>query len=153
MLFGKETLYIVYVVVDTAYCFFRRLHIYIAWASYDEQIHGRPPRLRVGQGRYRMMPAGAQLMCDFPDTMMLMISNIVWERADLGHGNSLDDIYRDHGIQQDYILLSRPRGSTLHLLDVTPLDRGLYRCIASALDPNTGNTVTLFQDVHFYPIF
>ncbi|RZF40866.1 hypothetical protein LSTR_LSTR003376 [Laodelphax striatellus] len=122
------------------------------WTLYEEQIHYRPARTRAGFGRYRLLPVGAELICDFPDNLVT-VSNIIWERADLGDNNSLDEIYRQHGIQQDYILFTRPHGSTLRFLDITPLDRGLYRCIVTALEPTSGKRLTLFQDVHFYPIF
>ncbi|CAH0746925.1 unnamed protein product [Bemisia tabaci] len=120
------------------------------WATYPEQLHYRPSRLRIGQGSYRMLPpTSAELNCDFPDSM-LMLSNIVWERADMGM-RDLNTLYRRHGIPHQYDVHVRPRGSTLHLFDVSPIDRGLYRCIATAMDPANNRVITLFQDTEFYP--
>lgn len=65
----------------------------------------------------------------------------------------LSTLYRRHGISHQYDIHIRPHGSTLHLFDVNPLDRGLYRCLATALDPGTNQVVTLFQDTEFYPDF
>ncbi|XP_065209367.1 uncharacterized protein LOC135837871 [Planococcus citri] len=122
-----------------------------AWASISE-LQNRFRRVRMGQGRYRMMPTGnAEVTCEFPDSM-LMISNIIWERADMGT-RDLSSLYRRHGISHQYDIHTRPHGSTLHLFDVNPLDRGLYRCLATALDPGTNQVVTMFQDTEFYPDF
>ncbi|KAI5730619.1 hypothetical protein M8J76_015691 [Diaphorina citri] len=115
-----------------------------------DTISLRPPRHRVGQGRYRLIPpASAELNCDFPESM-LMISNVVWERADIG-SRDLHQIYKRAGVPHQYDVHIRPRGSTLHIFDVTPLDRGIYRCIATGMDPSTNNVVTLFQDTDFFP--
>ncbi len=65
----------------------------------------------------------------------------------------LNSLYRRHGITHQYDVHIGIHGSTLHLFDVTPLDRGLYRCLASALDPATNQLVTLFQDTEFNPEF
>lgn len=65
----------------------------------------------------------------------------------------LNLLYRRYGITHQYDIHNRPRGSTLHLFDVTPLDRGLYRCLASAVDPSTNQMITLFQDTAFNPEF
>uniref|UniRef100_A0A8D8XVJ5 Ig-like domain-containing protein n=1 Tax=Cacopsylla melanoneura TaxID=428564 RepID=A0A8D8XVJ5_9HEMI len=115
-----------------------------------ETLNLRPPRHRVGQGRYRLIPpTSAELNCDFPESM-LMISNVVWERADIG-GRDLHQIYKRAGVPHQYDVHIRPRGSTLHIFDVTPLDRGIYRCIATGMDPSTNRVVTLFQDTDFFP--
>ncbi|XKL59870.1 hypothetical protein PGB90_000886 [Kerria lacca] len=121
------------------------------WATISE-IQNRFRRIRMGKGQYRMLPSGnAEISCEFPDSM-LMISNVIWERADMGT-RDLNVLYRRHGITHQYDVHTRPHGSTLHIFDVTPLDRGLYRCLASALDPNTNQMVTLFQDTEFNPEF
>lgn len=65
----------------------------------------------------------------------------------------LNTLYRRHGITHQYDIHTRAHGSTLHLFDITPLDRGLYRCLATALDPSANQVVTLFQDTEFYPDF
>ena len=65
----------------------------------------------------------------------------------------LNRLYRRHGITHQYDVHMRPQGSTLHLFDVTPLDRGLYRCLTTALDPTTNQLVTLYQDTRFSPEF
>lgn len=63
----------------------------------------------------------------------------------------LGSLYKRHGITHQYDVHQKPHGSTLHLFDVTPLDRGLYRCITTAMDPITGQVATLFQDTEFFP--
>lgn len=65
----------------------------------------------------------------------------------------LDVLYRRHGILLQYDVHIKPFGSILHLFDVTPLDRGLYRCLTTALDPSNNQLVTLFQDTEFTPEF
>ncbi|XP_014240485.1 uncharacterized protein LOC106661505 [Cimex lectularius] len=135
-------------------------HIVPPWQHYYPRVinqwsfpkAGRPERVRSGHGRYRMLPRGAELTCDFPPTAHIL-SNIIWERADLGALRSLDEIYKSVGETREYSVLGRPKGSTLHLHNISPTDRGLYRCLATAVDPNRGRMHTLFQDVPFYPDF
>lgn len=58
---------------------------------------------------------------------------------------------RRTGEVQTYDMHLRSRGSTLHFHEVTLLDRGLYRCLASSVDRLTGEPLTIFQDTDFYP--
>jgi hypothetical protein len=48
-----------------------------------------------------------------------------------------------------------PTGSTLLILNPSPLDKGLYRCLASAVDLSSPvrKTTSVFQDIEFYPHF
>lgn len=74
----------------------------------------------------------------------------MWERVDLGKADK-ERAMRRTGEVQTYDMHLRPRGSTLHFHDVTPLDKGLYRCLASSVDRLTGESQTVFQDTDFYP--
>ncbi|KAG8323122.1 hypothetical protein J6590_009767 [Homalodisca vitripennis] len=82
-----------------------------------------------------------------------MLQNVVWERADLGDRNSLNNIYRSFGLPHAFTIHTRPSGSTLHLLTASPLDKGLYRCIVSAVDTASPESpaLTVFQDIEFLP--
>ncbi|XP_054276460.1 uncharacterized protein LOC128995467 [Macrosteles quadrilineatus] len=124
------------------------------WAFYDEQVHGRPGRVRVGRGHYRLGPAGAELICNFPPHLKL-VSNVVWERADLGDRNSLNQIYRRFGISHEFTVQYNPTGSALRILNPGPLDKGLYRCLASAVDLSSParHSMSIFQDIEFFPKF
>ncbi|XP_050429075.1 uncharacterized protein LOC126838586 [Adelges cooleyi] len=107
-------------------------------------------RLRMGSGWYKLVPpTGAEINCEFPSTVPV-ISNIVWERVDPGKVDK-EFALRRLGEMQTYDMHLRPRGSTLHFHDVTPLDKGLYRCMASSVDKLTGESQTIFQDTEFYP--
>ncbi|XP_066905388.1 uncharacterized protein [Halyomorpha halys] len=111
---------------------------------------GKPTRIRAGYGRYRMVPGGAELTCQFPSNYNI-ISNIIWERADMGALKSLDEMYKRAGEEQEYRVISWTNGSRLQLRAPSSLARGLYRCMATALNPNYTHQVTVFQDVPFYP--
>ncbi|CAH1395970.1 unnamed protein product [Nezara viridula] len=111
---------------------------------------GRPARTRAGYGRYRMVPGGAELTCQFPSNYNI-ISNIIWERADMGALKSLDELYKRAGEEQEYRVVSWRSGSRLQLRAPGLLARGLYRCIATAAGPDHRRHLTLFQDVPFYP--
>uniref|UniRef100_T1HLR5 Uncharacterized protein n=1 Tax=Rhodnius prolixus TaxID=13249 RepID=T1HLR5_RHOPR len=113
---------------------------------------GRPERFRLGKGRFRVTHKGADIDCEFPPST-LILSNINWERADLGANGNLDIMYKTLGESREFAVIGRPKGSTLHFFGHSPLDRGLYRCMATALDPIAGRTVTVFQDVPFFPNF
>lgn len=78
------------------------------------------------------------------------LQNIVWERVDPGRADK-ELAMRRMGEVQTYDMHLRPKGSTLHFHDVTPLDKGLYRCLASSVDRLTGESQTVFQDTDFYP--
>lgn len=78
------------------------------------------------------------------------LQNIVWERVDPGKADK-EMAMRRMGEVQTYDMHLRPKGSTLHFHDVTPLDKGLYRCLASSVDRLTGEPQTVFQDTDFYP--
>ncbi|BET02776.1 Hypothetical protein NTJ_15594 [Nesidiocoris tenuis] len=127
-------------------------HYYRVLNQYSGPKAGRPERIRVGHGRYRMSLQGAELLCDFPSTSVL-VSNVVWERADLGALRDLDQLYKSLGQSRAYAVTTRPNGSTLTLANVSPVDQGLYRCMATAMDPSTNAMFTLFQDIPFYPDF
>uniref|UniRef100_A0A0A9X746 Immunoglobulin superfamily member 2 n=1 Tax=Lygus hesperus TaxID=30085 RepID=A0A0A9X746_LYGHE len=99
-----------------------------------------------------MSPHGAELLCDFPSSAII-VSNVIWERADLGALRDLDQLYKSVGESREYAVVGRPNGSTLKLHNVGPVDRGLYRCMATAADPSSNAVFTLFQDVPFYPEF
>lgn len=79
-----------------------------------------------------------------------VLQNIVWERVDPGKADK-EMAMRRMGEVQTYDMHLRPKGSTLHFHDVTPLDKGLYRCLASSVDRLTGEPQTVFQDTDFYP--
>ncbi|CAH1726288.1 unnamed protein product [Aphis gossypii] len=107
-------------------------------------------RLRIGSGWWKLVPpTGAEINCEFPSTVPV-ISNIVWERVDPGKVDK-EMAMRRMGEVQTYDMHLRPKGSTLHFHDVTPLDKGLYRCLASSVDRLTGEPQTVFQDTEFYP--
>jgi hypothetical protein len=75
--------------------------------------------------------------------LTLHLQNIVWLRGDLKRLYRLSDAHNG--------VLNHPKGSILYLKRVTPLDVGLYRCMATAKNPSTGIAHTVFQDVDFYP--
>lgn len=96
-----------------------------------------------GRGSYQMLPpADAELRCRFPASDNI-VSNVVWVRSDLKR------LYRVRDPRNG--VLHHPKGSVLYLKRVTPHDVGLYRCMATARNPDTGVTQTVFQDVDFYP--
>ncbi|XP_023714237.1 uncharacterized protein LOC111868065 [Cryptotermes secundus] len=96
-----------------------------------------------GTGSYRMLsPADAELQCRFPDSENI-VSNVVWLRGDPRR------LYRVSDARNG--VLYYPKGSVLYLKQVTPYDAGLYRCMATARNPDNGKTHTVFQDVDFYP--
>ncbi|VVC31344.1 Immunoglobulin-like domain,Immunoglobulin-like fold [Cinara cedri] len=107
-------------------------------------------RLRVGSGWWKLVPpTGAEINCEFPSSIPV-ISNVVWERVDPGKADK-EKAMRRMGEVQTYDMHLRPRGSTLHLHDVSQLDKGLYRCLASSVNKLTGEPQTVFQDTNFYP--
>ncbi|XP_050534287.1 uncharacterized protein LOC126901674 [Daktulosphaira vitifoliae] len=127
---------------------------YNKWGFYNRMDvtlnNNKKRRLRMGSGWYKLVPpTGAEINCEFPTTVRV-ISNIVWERVDPGKADK-EFALRRLGEVQTYDMHLRPKGSTLHLHDVTPLDRGLYRCMVSSMDKLTGETLTIFQDTAFYP--
>jgi len=79
------------------------------------------------------------------------LQNIVWERVDPGKADKEMAMRRWTGEPRTYDMHLRSKGSTLHFHDVTPLDKGLYRCLASSVDRLTGESQTVFQDTDFYP--
>nr|CAD7572009.1 unnamed protein product [Timema californicum] len=124
------------------------------WHRGDEPWYypTRPTRVRLGQGRYRLLnPSDAELNCDFPDSEHI-ISNVVWVRADLAEPDvrSLYRLHKERGRDAYSKVTGHVRGSTLYLHRVTPLDTGLYRCLATSRGPG-GRVQTVFQDVHFVP--
>ncbi|XP_021926298.1 uncharacterized protein LOC110833029 [Zootermopsis nevadensis] len=99
---------------------------------------------RRGNGSYQMLSqSDAQLQCRFPNSGDI-ISNIVWVRADLGKLYRVPD-------GRNGVLQNHPGRSSLFLGKVTAHDSGLYRCVATARDPDTALTHPVFQDVDFYP--
>lgn len=77
-----------------------------------------------------------------------MFQNVVWEKLKRGEEDRHSGWLQ---AGQKYSLENIQGGSTLRLYDLTYLDRGIYRCLATGLDTETGRAVTVFQDVYFYP--
>ncbi|XP_049780121.1 uncharacterized protein LOC126176956 [Schistocerca cancellata] len=118
--------------------------------SHNRIVSSRPDRwaaksrVRMGNGGWRALPGGAaELHCLFP---VPLLSNVVWTRVDRSGSSS-----RIHS-QGHLWPRPLPGGSALLVDRASPLDVGLYRCLATALHPRSG-PVTVFQDVHFQPYF